>query len=196
MKPLIPSLLFAMPLLSSASAPLPAWAGRAPNGDVVRVAVPPPANSRFEHLAWPKAVRTADGPIVLGYLAGTHHGSESCPAVSVSSDGGKTFSGAAAGVMPRIGRSSAKHNQYGVGSALAQRLGQTTLVPGARQLRLEFPGAIYHVINAPEAHKSWQLPHVDLSQTNRARRVPVMSVRGMRAQPMAAARICHHGEST
>ena len=32
----------------------------------------------------------------------------------------------------------------------------------ARKLRLEFPGAFYHVINAPRAHKPWQLPNVDL----------------------------------
>lgn len=76
----------------AASQALPPWAGKAPNGDVVRIAVEPPTNRRFEHLAWPKAVQTADGTIVLGYLAGTHHGDESCPAVSVSTDGGKTFS--------------------------------------------------------------------------------------------------------
>lgn len=81
-----------LPVYSHAASALPAWAGRAPNGDPIRVAVAPPANPRFEHLAWPKAVRTADGTIVLGYLAGTHHGSESCPAVSVSTDGGRTFS--------------------------------------------------------------------------------------------------------
>lgn len=52
----------------------------------------PPANPRFAHLAWPKAVRLADGTIVLGYQAGSHHGNESCPAVSLSTDGGKTFS--------------------------------------------------------------------------------------------------------
>ena len=86
-------LLVAAPLLAAGtSASLPPWAGRAPNGDRVRIAVAPPANPRFEHLAWPKAVRTADGTIVLGYLAGTHHGSESCPAVSYSTDGGRTFS--------------------------------------------------------------------------------------------------------
>ena len=71
---------------------IPAWAGKAPNGDVVRIAVPPPENKRFEHLAWPKAVRTPQGTIVLGFQAGTHHGAESCPAVSISTDGGKTFS--------------------------------------------------------------------------------------------------------
>ncbi len=70
---------------------LPEWAGRAPNGDTVRVAVAPPDNPRFAHLAWPKAVRTGDGTIVLGYQAGTHHGDESCPAISISTDGGKTF---------------------------------------------------------------------------------------------------------
>lgn len=85
--------LFLFPVAATATAAeLPVWAGRAPNGDPVRIAVPPPANPRFEHLAWPKAVRTGDGTIVLGFLAGTHHGAESCPAVSFSTDGGKTFS--------------------------------------------------------------------------------------------------------
>lgn len=70
----------------------PAWAGRAPNGDVVRVAVPAPENSRFAHLAWPKAVRTADGTLVLGYLMGAAHVGNSCPTVSISTDHGKTFS--------------------------------------------------------------------------------------------------------
>jgi hypothetical protein len=70
---------------------LPPWAGRGTNGEVVRIAVTPPKNPRFAHLAWPKAVRTADGVIVLGYLAGTHHGNESCPAVSISTDGGNSF---------------------------------------------------------------------------------------------------------
>lgn len=70
---------------------LPAWAGRAPTGDIVRIAVPPSANPRYAHLAWPKAVRTADGTIVLGYQAGTHHGNGSSPAISISTDGGRTF---------------------------------------------------------------------------------------------------------
>jgi len=86
------ALFLGFPMLATAAEPLPAWAGRSPTGELVRIAVAPPANPRFEHLAWPKAVRTADGTIVLGFLAGTHHGSESCPAVSISTDGGKSFS--------------------------------------------------------------------------------------------------------
>jgi len=92
MKFTISTLLLGFHLLATAAEPLPLWAGRSPTGEVVRIAVAPPANPRFEHLAWPKAVRTADGTIVLGFLAGTHHGSESCPAVSLSTDGGRTFS--------------------------------------------------------------------------------------------------------
>lgn len=92
MKFTISTLLLGFHLLARAAEPLPLWAGRSPTGEVVRIAVAPPANPRFEHLAWPKAVRTADGTIVLGFLAGTHHGSESCPAVSLSTDGGRTFS--------------------------------------------------------------------------------------------------------
>ena len=72
--------------------PLPAWAGVTTDNSPVRVAVRPLDNPRFHHLAWPKAVRTADGTIVLGYQIGTHHGDGSCPAVSLSTDGGKSFS--------------------------------------------------------------------------------------------------------
>jgi hypothetical protein len=71
---------------------LPAWVGRAPNGDTIRIAVSGSADPNYAHLAWPKAVRTADGTIVLGYQAGTHHGNGSSPAISLSTDGGKTFS--------------------------------------------------------------------------------------------------------
>jgi hypothetical protein len=92
MKLPLSALFLGLPLLTSATEPPPAWAGRAPNGDPVRIAVAPSDSPRFAHLAWPKAVRTTDGTIVLGYLAGTHHGSESCPAVSISTDGGKSFS--------------------------------------------------------------------------------------------------------
>lgn len=72
--------------------PLPVWAGVTTDNSPVRVAVRPLDNPRFHHLAWPKAVRTADGTIVLGYQIGTHHGDGSCPAVSLSTDGGKSFS--------------------------------------------------------------------------------------------------------
>jgi len=92
---------------AAAAADLPPWAAHAPNGDSVRVAVTPPTNPRFEHLAWPKAVRTADGTIVLGYLAGTHHGSESCPAVSISTDGGKSFT------QPQVLREFGPGKDYG-----------------------------------------------------------------------------------
>jgi hypothetical protein len=74
------------------AADTPAWVGRTVEGSPARIAVGPTDNSRFKHLAWPKAVRTSDGTIVLGYQIGTHHGDESCPAVSFSTDNGRTFS--------------------------------------------------------------------------------------------------------
>lgn len=73
------------------AAELPAWAGRAPDGTKPRIAVGATDDPRYVHLAWPKAVRTADGTIVLGYQAGTLHGDGSSPAISISTDGGKTF---------------------------------------------------------------------------------------------------------
>lgn len=70
----------------------PAWAATQPDGGTVRIAIPAPKNPRFAHLAWPKVVRAADGTIVVGYLAGAYHGGTGCPAVSISTDQGKTFS--------------------------------------------------------------------------------------------------------
>ena len=84
----------------------PPWAARAPNGDRVRIAVAPPPGSGLNHLAWPKAVRLPDGTIVLGYQAGTQHGSGSSPAISVSTDGGRTFS------PPQILRKFGRGEEY------------------------------------------------------------------------------------
>ncbi len=57
-----------------------------------RVVVPAPSDARYAHLAWPKVVRTADGALVLAYVAGRAHTVGGCPAVSCSTDGGRTFS--------------------------------------------------------------------------------------------------------
>lgn len=90
--PWFASLCLLVVTLPAATPANPPWAGQRSDGGTVRVAVAPPAGERFPHLAWPKAVRTPDGTIVLGYQIGTHHGDNSCPAVSLSTDDGKTFS--------------------------------------------------------------------------------------------------------
>ena len=58
-----------------------------------RVIVPAPGDARFAHLSWPKIVTCGDA-LVLACSAGRFHGNhgEGCPAVSVSRDGGETFS--------------------------------------------------------------------------------------------------------
>ncbi len=58
-----------------------------------RIIVPAPKDERLAHLAWPKVVVSSEGTIVVGYIAGRFHGNhgEGCPAVSVSADGGKSF---------------------------------------------------------------------------------------------------------
>lgn len=72
---------------------LPAWAGQLVIPGTVRVAVPAPVNERYSHLAWPKAVITENGTIILAYCAGVgHNKGGSGPAVSTSIDNGKTFS--------------------------------------------------------------------------------------------------------
>ena len=59
-----------------------------------RLIVAAPENPRYAHLSWPKIVRCNDGTLVLAYSAGRYHGAggEGCPAVSISTDRGKTFS--------------------------------------------------------------------------------------------------------
>ena len=59
-----------------------------------RLIVAAPENPRYAHLSWPKIVRCNDGTLVLAYSAGRYHGAggEGCPAVSISTDQGKTFS--------------------------------------------------------------------------------------------------------
>jgi hypothetical protein len=94
----------------------PAWAARQPEGGDVRVAVAPPQDKRFAHLAWPKAVRARDGTIVVGYLAGIFHGGGGCPAVSFSTDGGKIFS------APNVLREFGKGKDYGNSGNLALAL--------------------------------------------------------------------------
>lgn len=91
-----------------AEEPLPAWAARPPGGGVVRVAVTPPADLRYAHLSWPKAVRTPKGTIILACAAGIFHGDHGggSPAISLSSDGGRTFS------APQILRSFGPGEEY------------------------------------------------------------------------------------
>ncbi len=105
-------ILVLIPTITQA-ADLPDWAGRASRGDSIRIVVPAPENPRFHHVSWPKAVRTADGTIVLGYLAGPQHVGQNCPAVSLSSDGGKTFS------APNILREFGPGHTYGSSGNMA-----------------------------------------------------------------------------
>jgi len=87
-------LAFLLSVAAAAQTPpeSPEWAARPVGGGQVRVAVPAPQDPSFSHLAWPKAIRAGDGTIILAYLAGKFHGGGGSPAVSRSSDDGKTFS--------------------------------------------------------------------------------------------------------
>lgn len=58
----------------------------------IRVIVQAPEDERFCHLSWPKVLKADNGNLVVAYIAGRKHvNGDGCPAVSVSSDGGKTF---------------------------------------------------------------------------------------------------------
>ena len=82
-----------------------------------RVIVPAPKDSRYHHLAWPKVVAANDGTIVTAYIAARKHvNGDGCPAVSISRNGGKTFS------QPNILRhfDRSMHYQHGANLALGK----------------------------------------------------------------------------
>ncbi|WP_197452551.1 sialidase family protein [Rosistilla carotiformis] len=61
-------------------------------GSPTRIIVPAPKDARFCHLSWPKVIKADDGSIVVAYIAGRKHvNGDGCPAVSVSNDGGNSF---------------------------------------------------------------------------------------------------------
>ncbi|MAS96132.1 MAG: hypothetical protein CMO55_23265 [Verrucomicrobiales bacterium] len=79
-----------------------------------RVIVPAPENERFAHLSWPKIVTAPDGTLVTAYIAGREHvNGDGCPAVSISTDGGKTFSD------PQVLREFDETKRYQHGANLA-----------------------------------------------------------------------------
>ena len=56
-----------------------------------RLLIAAPENPRFSHLAWPKVCQTKDGTLVVAFVAARAHTLDGCPAVSVSTDGGTSF---------------------------------------------------------------------------------------------------------
>ncbi|MDF1812395.1 MAG: sialidase family protein [Verrucomicrobiales bacterium] len=80
-----------------------------------RIVVPAPDEERFAHLSWPKITTAPDGTLVAAYIAGRKHvNGDGCPAVSLSTDKGKTFS------EPQILREfdTTKSYQHGANLAL------------------------------------------------------------------------------
>lgn len=79
-----------------------------------QVIVPAPEDPRYQHLSWPKVVTANDGTIVVAYIAGRKHvNGDGCPAVSISRDGGTTFS------KPNILKHFDSSMQYQHGANLA-----------------------------------------------------------------------------
>jgi hypothetical protein len=82
-----------------------------------RVIVEAPKDPRYQHLAWPKVVTANNGNLVTAYIAARKHvNGDGCPAVSVSRDGGKTFS------KPRILKKfdRSERHQHGANLALGK----------------------------------------------------------------------------
>ena len=58
-----------------------------------RLAIEPPSDPRFAHLAWPRLTQTAQGTIIASYIAARFHGQGGggSPAISISRDRGATL---------------------------------------------------------------------------------------------------------
>ncbi len=88
--------------------------GRAAEFGKPEIVIPAPEDTRFAHLSWPKIVTAPDGTLVTAYIAGRKHvNGDGCPAISRSTDGGKTFS------KPHILREFDKSKPYQHGANLA-----------------------------------------------------------------------------
>ncbi|QDV12793.1 hypothetical protein CA51_26790 [Rosistilla oblonga] len=61
-------------------------------GSPTQIIVPAPEVARYCHLSSAKVIKADDGSIVVAYIVGRKHvNGDGCPAVSVSNDGGKSF---------------------------------------------------------------------------------------------------------
>lgn len=128
-----------------------------------RVIVPAPEDERFAHLSWPKVVKTADGRLVVAYVAGRFHGThgEGCPAVSISNDNGQTFS------QPNILKQYAATDRYTSGGNVAMGLAEDDAVV---LLSMAFQGDTANTIDGwrlPRGENDWQAVDVSRLAENR-----------------------------
>lgn len=59
---------------------------------VPQVVIPSPNIKKYAHLSWPKMTRMDDSTLVVALCAGDYHTGSNSPAISISSDHGRTFS--------------------------------------------------------------------------------------------------------
>lgn len=117
-----------------------------------RVIVAAPEDPRFAHLSWPKVVRTRDGVLIVAYVAGRFHGThgEGCPAVSISTDGGKTFT------PPKVLKEYGPKDAYTSGGNVALGVASDGSVA---LLSMAFKGDEANTIDgwrSTDAGKTWQ----------------------------------------
>lgn len=128
-----------------------------------RVIVAAPENPRFAHLSWPKVVRTKDGTLVVAYVAGRFHGThgEGCPAVSISTDAGKTFT------PPKILKEYGPNDTYTSGGNVALGLAHDGSVV---LLSMAFKADIANTIDgwrSTDGGKTWKLADVSRLANNK-----------------------------
>jgi hypothetical protein len=143
-----------LPLLSMDVPPVPL----AGDFGEPRVIIAAPENPRFAHLSWPKVARTKDGTLVVAYVAGRFHGTHGagCPAVSVSTDGGKTFT------PPKILKEYGPGDTYTSGGNVALGIADDGAVV---LLSMAYKGDVANTIDgwrSTDAGKTWQA--VDVSR--------------------------------
>jgi hypothetical protein len=148
-----------LPILSLAVPPVPLAGDFGEPGIIVAA----PENPRFAHLSWPKVVRTKDGTLVVAYVAGRFHGThgEGCPAVSVSTDGGKTFT------PPKILKEYGPKDTYTSGGNVALGLAHDGAVV---LLSMAYKGDVANTIDgwrSTDGGKTWQVADVSRLANNK-----------------------------
>lgn len=127
------------------------------------VIVAAPEDPRFAHLSWPKVVRAKDGTLVVAYVAGRFHGThgEGCPAVSLSTDGGKTFT------TPKILKEYGPKDTYTSAGNVALGLADDGAIV---LLSMAYKGDTANTIDgwrSPDSGKTWQAADVSRLANNK-----------------------------
>lgn len=155
--------LAALASVGAAEEPARPYSPQAGDYGEPRVVVAAPAEARYAHLSWPKIARAPDGTLVLAYVAGIFHGTHGggCPAVSLSTDRGRTFT------PPRILMEFGPGQKYTACGNVALGVADDGAVV---LLAMAYAGGERNTVvgwRSPDAGKTWERVNTDTLAENK-----------------------------